>query len=203
MTAKFSKKKGFTLVEILIVLAVISMVMLLGVSSYGMARKKIQLDIAANSFEATIVEARDKTRSGYYDMDDPEVSQASSFCFGFSIEKEGFITLLRTDYNRLAQTGSKCDTQNAIPTINADLNEDIVVKELSVYGEQIQDSIEVFFAPPDAAIEFEKPGVVKDEPELRAVLGYADSDEDTNKRVVVFNVLTGSTYAQTFIENEE
>ena len=61
MTTCVSKKKGFTLVEILIVLAVISMVILLGVSSYGVVRKKIQLDLAANSLASSIVEARDKT----------------------------------------------------------------------------------------------------------------------------------------------
>jgi prepilin-type N-terminal cleavage/methylation domain-containing protein len=202
MANKLSKKKGFTLVEILIVLAVISLVILLGVSSYGMARKKIKLDLATNSLESTIIEARNKTRSGYYDESDSEIADATSICFGFIITEGGFIKPLMTDYNRLSPKGSQCDKNSAKELLLTDQDKDIVVKDMFFYGNETGEEVQVFFAPPDANIEIEKPLITQDKPELKVVIGYEDSDDDLNKRQVVFNVLTGSTYSQTFINDE-
>lgn len=203
MTTYISKKKGFTLIEILIVLAVISMVILLGVSSYGVVRKKIQLDLAANSLASSIVEARDKTRAGYYDEGVPEIADAASRCFGFVIKKGEFIKPLTTDYDRLAQKGSQCDKQNAKQLYIIDEEKSIVVKDILLYGNDAGEEIEVFFAPPNANIEIDKPLITQDKPELRVVVGYPESDDDLNKREVVFNILTGSVYSQTFMQNDE
>lgn len=202
MANKLSKKKGFTLVEILIVLAVISMVILLGVSSYGMARKKIKLDIATNSLESTIIEARNKTRSGYYDGNDGDVADAKSLCFGFVISKDAFIQPQMTDYDRLAPKGSQCDVKNAQNVLLTDLDPDIVVKDMIFYGNETGEEFQVFFAPPDANIEIEKPLITQDKPELKVVIGYENSNSDLDKRQVVFNVLTGSTYSQIFTNDE-
>jgi len=202
MLVSESKKKGFTLVEILIVLAVISMVILIGVSSYGVVRKKVKLDIAVNYLQSTIVEARDKTRAGYYLEDDLEIADAVSLCFGFTVKKGEFITPLTANYDRLKQKGSQCDIQNAKQLRILDQDEDIIIKNLSFYGNDIEDEMQIFFAPPDGNIEFKKPAVTQDNPELRVVVGYPDSDDDLNKREVVFNVLTGSVYSQTFVQNE-
>ena len=197
-----SKKKGFTLVEILIVLTVISMVVLIGVSSYSVVRKKVKLDIAVNYLQSTIVEARDKTRAGYYQGADSEIADAASLCFGFIVKEGEFVTPLTANYDRLKQEGSQCDIQNAIQLKLLDQEKDIVVKDLLFYGNDIGEEIQIFFAPPDGNIEFKKPAVVQENPELRIVVGYPDSDEDLNKREVVFNVLTGNVYSQTFVQNE-
>lgn len=202
MADKLSKKKGFTLVEILIVISIISMIILLGVSSYGVVRKKIRLDIAANSFQSTIVEARDKAKAGYYEDAEGDVANARSICFGFLIEKDGLVTLETSQYNRLAQKGAQCDTKNTKKVINLDQDPDIVVKNLYLYGDEIQEDYQVFFAPPDGNIEYKKPTIIQDDPELIAILGYSNSDEELNKRVVIFNLLTGSSYTETFTQYE-
>ncbi len=205
MNFALSKKKGFTLVEILIVLAVISMVILLGVSSYGIVRKKIRLDIATNSAQSTIIEARDKARAGYYNEASAgtDVVDASSLCFGFTVKSGGYVIPLSSGYNRLLTEGSRCDKQNAKETVLTDLDKDIVVKDLFLYGENAGDELTVFFAPPNSNIEFEKPLITSDSPELKIVFGYADSDDDLNKREVILNLLTGGVYSQTFNKNDE
>lgn len=204
MIGLYSKKKGFTLVEILIVLAVISMVVLIGVSSYGTVRKKIRLDIAANSLQSTIVEARDKTRAGYYSSEDSvSVSDSASICFGFSIKKGEFVNFLSAGYDRLKPEGSKCDKANAVQALLKDNEKDIIVKDLFIYEDDSADEVVIFFAPPNANIEIENTFSSGDKPELKVVLGYIDSDEDLNKREVVFNLLTGSVYSQPFKKDDE
>ena len=202
MGAYFSKKKGFTLVEILVVLAVIGMVILLGVSSYGVVRKKVKLDIAANSLQSTIVESRDKTRAGYYDDSSKDVSEATSICFGFVVKKGEFITPLITDYNRLAPKGAQCDSSKERELYVSEPEKEIVVKNIFFYGNELNEEVKVFFAPPDANVETKKPAIIQDKPELKIVIGYPDSDDDLNKREIVFNVLTGSVYSQTFVNHE-
>jgi len=197
-----SKKKGFTLIEILIVISIIGMIMLVGIGSYGVARKKVELDVATNYLQSTIVEARDKTRAGYYEQGQ-DISNAKSFCFGFLIKKGEFIKPLKTDYDRLKVEGSQCDKQNAKELNTTNKQKNIIVKNIYIYGQDTGSEAEVFFAPPDANVEIEKQLIEQDKPELRVVLGYNDSDEDLDKREVVFNILTGAVYSQTFTTKDE
>ncbi len=199
-----SKKKGFTLIEIMIVLGVISMVILLGVSSYGVARKKVKLDIAANSLHSTIVEAREKTRAGYYDKTDNNIAEAVSLCFGFTLKSGEFIQPLYTPYDRLAEKGSRCDVNKARPVSGrAGHDYDIVIKEIQLYGNEVDEEVTVFFAPPDARIEVEKPAVPTDKAQITVVVGYEDSDSDLDKRQVVFDLLTGNVNTQTYANNDK
>ena len=198
-----SKKKGFTLVEILIVLGVISMVILLGVSSYGVARKKVKLDIAANSIHSTIVEAREKTRAGHYDADSGNIADASSLCFGFELYKGEFIQPLYAPYDRLAEKGSRCNKQKASVVLErTDRDTDIIIKDIQLYGDEESDSLTIFFAPPDARIEVEKPLIQIGEPTLSIVVGYENSDSDLDKRKIVLDLLTGNVNTQTYMNND-
>jgi len=197
-----SKKKGFTLIEMLIVISIIGMIMLVGVSSYGLVRKKVKLDVVTNSLQSTIVEARDKTRSGFYEQSDVDISKAKSLCFGFLLKKGEFIKPIKTDYDRLKPEGSRCDKQKARQLNIVDRQKDIVIKNMSIYGKDAGGKVLVFFAPPDANVEVETPLVAYDKPELKVILGYDTSDNNTDKRVVVLNILTGAVYSQTFTQDE-
>lgn len=203
MKQVLSKKKGFTLVEILIVLGVISMVILLGVSSYGVARKKVKLDIAANSLHSTIVEAREKTRAGYFDSGSNTVFDASSLCFGFTLTEGAFIQPLYTPYDRLAAKGAQCPANKARPvTQQTTAESDIVIKEIQLYGNEVDEEVTVFFAPPDARIEVEKPNIPTDKAQITVVVGYEDSDSDLDKRNIIFDLLTGNVNTQTYTNND-
>lgn len=195
------KKKGFTLVEILLVLAIISVIVLLGVSSYSIVRKKVRLDIAANSVESIITEARERTRSGYYESDG-DAEEIKSLCFGFRVSPGEFINFLQTPYNRLEQD-IKCsrNTQNIKELRIGDIDEDIVIKEIEMFGSNINDEAIIFFRPPDAETETVKKGMDRD-PLLNMVIGFENSDHPSDKREVVFNALTGNVYTQKYNEEE-
>lgn len=198
----YVKKKGFTLIEILLVISIISVIVLLGVSSYSIVRKKVRLDIAANSFESIITEARDSTRSGYY-RENGNVSEAPSVCFGFSVEQDEYIQLLETTYDRL-ERDTKCSrNQQDISELSiGDIDENIEIKQVELFGNEATEQITVFFRPPDGEPEILKTGIDQNAI-LRIVIGFEDSENPFDKREVIFNALTSNVYTQRFNAEEQ
>lgn len=196
------KKKGFTLIEIIIVLLIISIVVVLGVTSYSYVRKKVKLDIAANTIHSIIVEARDKTRSGYFEADG-DISEAKSICFGFRLTNGGFIKLLSTKYDRL-ELYEKCSRlkQDFKELRTAEEDPSIIIKGIEEFGKKVSDEAIYFFRPPHADIDLKTIRSDRD-PVVRIVIGFADSDEPLDKREVIFNVLTGNVYSKRFEEKIE
>jgi len=197
-----SKKKGFTLVEILIVLTIISLVVLLGFSSYGFAQKKIRLDIAANSVQSLISEARDKTKAGYYESSSDAV-EAKSLCYGFKAYPGGGVELLTTPYDPI-KTTEKCslNLNNIIVVKKPETSNDIILKKVEMFGAEQADPVIVFFQPPNAEIEFTSMNLTSD-PVMKLNVGYSNSDNIQDQRQVVFNVLTGNVKLQLLNENNE
>lgn len=187
------KKKGFTLVEILIVLAIISTVVLVGVSSYSIVRKKIRLDIAANNIESIIAEARDRTKAGYHEPG------GRPFCFGFRIEQGKYIDSLQTYYNRLEDI--KCSRAEADIKKRriGEIDEGIEIKEIEMLGDLAEYEVLVFFVPPNAKPEiWPIEGDIDEDPILRIVIGFRDSDHALDKREVIFNALTANVYTRKY-----
>lgn len=184
------KKKGFTLVEILVVLAIIAGLLVLSVSSYSVARKKIQLDVATSDIESFIAEARDRARSGFYD-DSGNPEEAQSLCFGVKVKVDESVEMLQTTYNRLA-LDSKCVLQDVKTIKQTEQNDGISVKEIHQFDVDAPDEFYFFFRPPYAEIEIADLSFAQD-PHLKIVIGYTNSDEPNDHRVVIFNALTGNT----------
>lgn len=206
---KYEKKKGFTLVELLMVMAIISLVVFIGVSSYGVVRKKMQLDISANTVESIIVEAREKTRAGYFDKASESELAATSYCFGFRVTTDGFIELLQTRYDRLRSKGEQCDiTQDPDMLRTGRQDENIIIKSVKAFGNDISsgDNMEAFFSPPYADVEINNLAYnPQGAQEIRIVIGYKDSlleEHPLDHREIVFDVLSGNVYAQRYEEPE-
>lgn len=196
------KKKGFTLVELLIVIAIIGVIITISVSSYGIVRKKVRLDIAANTIESMIVEARDKTRSGYYEANG-DIAEATSLCFGFRAIKDEYIERLKAPYDRLRLKDDKCNKLKAETIGQASEEDDIVIKRINLYGDADEDEIDIYFAPPNASTELNRKSIQQGNTVLTIVIGYKNSDEKGDKRVVVLNMLTGNTFTDKFNEKYE
>lgn len=197
-----SKKKGFTLIEILIVLAIISLVVLLGISSYGIVQKKVRLDMAANSVQSIIAEARDKTKAGYYESAD-DVFEAKSLCYGFKAYPGGGVELLSTPYNQLG-INRKCSlSENDIRIVKQpETLTDIVIKKIDAFGIEQADPVVVFFRPPKA--EVETAGINSFNGNMIKInVGYTNTDDILYQRRVVFDVLTGTVKLQLLNENDE
>jgi len=191
------KKKGFTLIELLIVVAIISTLVTVSISSYGVIRKKVQLDVAANTLESVIVEAREKTRSGIYQKTG-DLTEGSSYCFGIVIENGEYIDLYRAPYDRLSPKNNQCDRSKGelFKTIEHDTN--LVVSEIEYFGEEISDMIEVYFAPPKAEIELPSTLIGTDEPLLKVIVAFKNAQASDEKRIIVLNLLTGNVYTDRY-----
>jgi len=185
----FVKKKGFTLIEILIVLGIISTILLVGLGSYGVVQKKMRLEIAANTMQSIIAEARDKSKVGYY-----ETVSSKSLCFGFRLTPGEFVELLTTKYDRL-QVDQKCSSlgQDIKEAQIQDLQNDIVIKKIDKFDEEITDPLDVFFAPPFGDIEVLGLSAASN-PEIMVSVGYLSSENVLDQRQIVLNALTGSVY---------
>ncbi|MFC1600285.1 prepilin-type N-terminal cleavage/methylation domain-containing protein [Patescibacteria group bacterium] len=193
------KKKGFTLIEILIVIAIISTIIMVSVSSYGIVRKKVQLDVAANTLESVIVEAREKTRSGIYQKTG-ELTEGASYCFGILVENEGYISLYKAPYNRLSPKNNQCDKAQGELVKNVEHDDRLIVKGIEFFGDEITDSIEIYFAPPKSVIEIPSTLIGFNEPLLKVVVGFEDAIQASEKRMVVLNLLTGNVYTDKYEE---
>ncbi|PIR54993.1 hypothetical protein COU74_04635 [Candidatus Peregrinibacteria bacterium CG10_big_fil_rev_8_21_14_0_10_36_19] len=73
-------KKGFTLVEILIVMMIVAVLSSLAVNGYTSYRKYALVDLSADSLIAQMNEARDKAAHGVYNGESPK-------CYGFYFDQ--------------------------------------------------------------------------------------------------------------------
>lgn len=200
MNAISQKKKGFTLIEILIVLAIIGIIVLLGTSSYSSARRKVRLDVFTNTVASLITETRDKARIGVFGIDDsPETAQ--SLCFGMQLNEGAFVDLLSTSYNRLAPN-EKCSTASTdIQTLlRPQVESTLVIKQIEQFGNDVQGSLRFFFSPPNAQIEISDLNLLTGQSDstVRIIIGYENSESELDLRVVRFDVLTGIVFVERF-----
>jgi prepilin-type N-terminal cleavage/methylation domain-containing protein len=192
------KNKGFTLIEILIVISIIGLVTILGVSSYAVVRKRIRLDIAVNSAVSIVTEARDKAKVGYFESD------GASVCFGFKLEKEGFIEIFQTKYDRLKETEKCSRLEQEMKFMKKVENDEsiIAIKNIQKFGHEV-DEIVVYFTPPYGGVEIDDMHISSEsESVIKFMVGYNDSDNSVDNKEIVFNVLTGSTYKQKYVNEE-
>lgn len=199
MKNKFNKKKAFTLIEILLVLSIIGAIVTLGVSSYGLVRKKIRLDIAANTIESIIVEAREKTRSGLYESGG-DINTASSLCFGFVVTEGKFIQKIQAPYDRLKEKNKKCLIEKIKLVGKTDYDEDLIVESINLFGSNAGDDYRILFAPPNAEVELERLPIHGEQPVLELVISYKNSEDKNDKRIVGLNLLTANAYIKKFID---
>lgn len=76
-------KKGFTLVELLVVMAIVGFLSLLAVGSYLEYRRISLINLAADNFVSQINQVRTKAVYGVFDKD----ANVSPECFGISFER--------------------------------------------------------------------------------------------------------------------
>lgn len=193
------KKKGFTLIELLIVIAIIGTLVAVSVSSYQVVREKVRLDIAANTLQSVIVDAREKARSGIY-QSSGEITEGTTFCFGVVIKKGEYIEVYKTPYDRLSKKNNQCNRANAELVESVEHDARLVVKEIEYFGDEIDEVVEVFFAPPKAEVELSSTLIGQGEPLLKIVVGYKNTDKPGDKKLIVLNLLTGNVYSAKYEE---
>ncbi len=180
-----SKKKGFTLVEILIVLGIVAMLSVLAVNGYMSYRKSTLLDFAADNLIAQINEMKSKTRHGGGDSVKFEeikaeliggvedggvagVSDSGSQCYGIYFEnsEDGFVakSFARPFVNQKVwePVGQKWNYLGCGDFVPGDgdilLEKDSQVNIIEIDEGSVIGSFMVRFLPPNGEVEMLKDG---------------------------------------------
>lgn len=206
----FLTKKGFTLVEILVVLAIIAVLSSLAINGYLQYRKSALLDLSADNIIAQINELREKTihgdfGSGRYDEiraelegsgdDSGNPAGGGSLCYGIFFEKSGEnfeprVFSVPFNGGKIWDNGLKswsyegCDDLTGADMNNLELDENVFVKNITNGAGMGFYDVVLKFMPPKGELEskFSKDEVLK----IR--LQYGLTDDLQFQRDIIFDL---------------
>jgi prepilin-type N-terminal cleavage/methylation domain-containing protein len=138
-------KRGFTLVEMLVVITIIGMLAFLGVSSYGAAQKQARLELAADNVVSLLKEQQGLAKSGRVGL------SGSAKCYGVRLLINNAPKVVEADY--FAVQGNKADFCNIDNETERPLIQelDVVVSNLK-QGFIDKDDLTIMFKPPSAKV---------------------------------------------------
>jgi len=200
MLKVFGSKKGFTLVELLIVMFIIAVLVTLSVGGYTAYRKAALIDLNADLLVSQIDEMRDKTIHGTQFGD-------SLKCFGLKFSKadsdsEGLYEMMAVSYgftdrkvwNPVSQKWEYegCGVEDVTPLIfemDPMVNvESIEIGEGSNFTEFTADNLAFRFVPPDGNIEVVGQGIGGN---ILVKLRYGNGVDQRYSRTVSIDLTTG------------
>jgi len=199
-------KKGFTLVEMLIVISIVGLLATISIGGYTRFRKASVLDLSADSIVATIYDARDSAKFGKVmggeveaggEITDPDNLDivSSSKCFGvrFTVGdssgndasgNSSGISKFTTTFDTKKQWSSEkgrwiaggCLKPEEDSLMPMSLGELLKVERIGE-GEGGSDFCEVLFSPPN--------GELFTTTCTDVVIGYEDSDDDLKRKITI------------------
>ena len=99
----------------------------------------------------------------------------------------------------MALKNQKCIKDNIEFVGLDDRSEQIYIKKIQLFGSEVEE-FQTFFEPPNAYIELDDPIISNQDQTLVIIVGYKDSEEDNDNRVIVLNMITGNTFTDRFNE---
>ncbi len=145
-----NRKKGFTLIEMLIVLVIIGLLAAMAVSSFGSARKRARLNIAVDSIASMIKQQQGKAKTGRQTADG---SSGQSSCYGMVFQKTApYLQTVMVPYVAVPPVTSNvpyadyCDTKTPVLT-PVEVTDDIMIQDLKKAGANVE-KLTVMFKPP-------------------------------------------------------
>lgn len=178
------KKKGFTLTELLVVIALVGLLAGLAVAGYVQYRKNAILDLSADNLISFTGQAKSNT---IYGVD-------GSKCFGLKFEKQGneyFLYRLEYDFdNRKVWSGEDwvyigCDDDTEQKQVTV-LDRSVKIGSLNLDDVEVED-FSLRFIPPDGEME------IFDGKEFLIVeINYVNSETDYRK--VKFDLKTKNVF---------
>lgn len=132
-------KKGFTLIEIVIVIAMIIIISTLGVGSYSSINNNLAIDFFADNFISKIHSTRVTT-------------QSRPKCLGLRLQKNATVKAIESAYKN-ARAG--CEKNKKATTL--DLGKNVVASQILLDGIEME-SADIFFEPPAGIMKFSTEG---------------------------------------------
>jgi len=171
------KRKAFTLIEILIVVAILAILTLTVIANYSGARQKAKIDVVTDTLISVLKEKQSNSKNG------KGGSGETSLCYGLMFQTAGslYVQELQADYFSVnpdinPNKADFCDTRPGYLTQKQfDLMEDYKIKEINAFGID-KDSYVIMFRPPEGRIS-----VGEDLDNVAAM-------ENTNSPLLIFTV---------------
>jgi prepilin-type N-terminal cleavage/methylation domain-containing protein len=194
---------GFTLVELLVVITVISILSVAAWMDYGLAIKKARLQVAVEELLNLFHEGEVYAQSRYVEVSDPTSGEESIFCWSVILDTSSEPRLLAVPWDEATQTCSS-DVYTGDERHVADWHSAMAV--VSIEWESVSasfdtstgttSSIAFLFIPPDGSIQVytepDVPTLVSDVSTLTIGLSYADSDSIALTKTLTITPVTAS-----------
>ena len=193
-------KSAFTLIEMIIVMAIIGVLALVSVSSYSVVQRHTRFDIALDTLISVLKEQRDKARAG------GQNDNMALSCYGliFRKQNQGTDTTTEIASMRYVAVDDKknradfCDPALSFIKKDSGVTGDLQVKNIALGNNETLDSLALFFKPPlglsvaaksldDSALNSLFP-VSEDQNPIKITLGLSNTEET---RTFIFDIITG------------
>lgn len=195
---------GFTLVELLVVITVISILSVAAWMDYGLAIKKARLQVAVEELLNLFHEGEVYAQSRYVEVSDPTSGEESIFCWSVILDTSSEPRLLAVPWNETTQTCSSSDVYTGDERHVADWHSAVAVE--SIEWESVSasfgtstgttDSIAFLFVPPDGFIQVyadsTSPTLLSDVSRVTLGLSYNGSDSMALTKTLEITPVTSS-----------
>lgn len=160
------KKRAFTLIEVLVVMAIITVIAVMGAGAYSLAQQGITLDLAGDTIVGQLHGLRGK-------------AQAQSRCFGMRFIKNHTPEIIEMPLRDRVHGCGNIDKLIQMP-----LRRTVAIGELTTEGTIPTDRLTVIFGPPYGAMQIV--------PNARtATLTVLNEKNPSSRRVITLNAETG------------
>ena len=162
-----ARREAFTLLEILIVLAIITTIAVMGAGSYRLARRGIAIDIQSDKIVVLLKPYRDSSKFR-------DASKSTSYCYGMRLEKGVGPQRVEAPYDNAQR---KCGEQAV--TAMADWPTDIIITGIETDTIPVEHAV-VLFAPPRGRMDLDPSAR-----EIRATIGFENNASNATRTLSI------------------
>ncbi|MFH1284572.1 MAG: prepilin-type N-terminal cleavage/methylation domain-containing protein [Candidatus Peregrinibacteria bacterium] len=226
MSFKSCKKKGFTLVELLVVMSIVGVLSMLAVNGYTQYRRSTLLDLSADNIVSQLYEFKDKTLHGNFggekfeeikseiEAGGPDGERAmpdsgAAKCYGVYFKAGELPRSYELEYSGKKTWDEvfgvfedvKCgdDFNPADPEAGAllELDEAVSIEDIKDFNGNHLDDFKVLFIPPDGEVLAKSSGNVMSG-KIVLTVKYGVSDESQFKRNITIDLKSGTAEVSYF-----
>ena len=193
MVKKIVKKKGFTLVELIIVIMIVGISATFIATSYVVAKRKAELNIVADQIIATLKEQRSTVKSGHRIVSEDVTEEGEVLktygdpkCFGVRFEKENGVFSIETEYSN-----GECVKESI--ELNYPLVDeyDLNIDQLKIATGTSFDSVDILFEPPTGEIVLLSGNLIYEQRDLEIDIYIYDPSNISNHRLITVDTVSG------------